>query len=487
VFTVHYSTGQPAQPNQGATNSFGLTGQGRLRIDEHYLSFEGDQGAANFLRGSPRVKRADVANVDYNEANGAFLIRTRNSNRFVILWTTSRADAEAIWALLPHEKTPEFIAEQAHHRRYQQTMSDLGRRAPVTPTIIALNVAMFFVVLVAGGDFVRPDYQLLVRLGSNFGPMTWTGEEWRLLSSTFLHAGIVHIALNMYALYQGGALVERLYGSSRFALLYLLSGLAGSVASGWWDPARNSVGASGAIFGVYGALLAFFAMRRADFPRSLWKSIGSSALLFCGYSLALGAAHPAIDNTAHIGGLLGGLVSGLVLVRPFDAEARKVPQPRRLVLAALAVLLPLGLLAYPLVAGDAGSRPVILRYKHALQAFASVDNQLSAKQAQLQRPGMLNHYERAAMAERLQNEVVVPWRRAAREVLEFPTLPDPASRDGRLQAVFRSYLHARDEALSLRVLALRSGDPASVEKLAEAERRVQEQARQIDLIIKPGT
>ena len=148
---------------------------------------------------------------------------------------------------------------------------------------------------------------------------------------------------------QGGALVERLYGSSRFALLYLLSALAGSVASGWWEPTRNSVGASGAIFGVYGALLAFFAIRRADFPPRLWKSIGSSELLFFSYSLAVGAAHPHIDNTAHIGGLLGGLVSGLVLIRPFDIEARKVAQPMRLVLAAVVVLLPLAWLAYPLI------------------------------------------------------------------------------------------------------------------------------------------
>ena len=169
-------------------------------------------------------------------------------------------------------------------------MSVLGRRAPVTPTIIALNVAVFIVMLLAGGDFVRADSQLLIRFGSNFGPLTWRGEYWRLLSCAFIHFGIFHIALNMYALYQGGELTERLYGSSRYAVIYLLSALAGSVASGWWDPTRNSAGASGAVFGVYGALLVFFAMRRADFPPQLWKSIGSSALLLCGYSLAVGAA-----------------------------------------------------------------------------------------------------------------------------------------------------------------------------------------------------
>ena len=485
AFTVHYSTGQPAQPGQGATNSFKLRGEGRLLIDEQHLTFEGEQNALGFFRGPPRIARADVANVDYNAATGAFLIRTRNSDHFVVLWATSQADAEAIWALLPHEKTAEFIAEQAHHRRYAQTMSDLGRHAPVTPTLIALNVAMFLVTLLAGGNFVQPDSELLIRLGSNFGPMTWTGQEWRLLTSAFLHAGIVHIALNMFALYQGGALVERLYGNTRFALLYLLSALAGSVASGWWEPARNSVGASGAIFGVYGALLAFFALRRADFPPRLWKSIGTSALLFCGYSLAIGAAHPHIDNTAHIGGLLGGLLSGLVLTRPFDVEARKVAQPARLVLAAALVLLPLAWLAYPLVAGD--SWPHILRYQSKLRAFSTIEVQLLEKEQQLLKPRPLEHHDRAVLADRLQNELLEPWRSASRELLEFPTLPDPASRDARLQAALRDYLLAREESLSKRVLVLRNGDPASVEQLAQADKRLKEQSRRMRVILNPGT
>ena len=128
-------------------------------------------------------------------------------------------------------------------------------------------------MLAAGADLMNPNPAIHIRFGSNFGPLTWTGEEWRLLTSAFLHFGLIHIALNMFALYQGGALVERLFGSTRFALIYLLSALSGSVASGWWDPLRNSAGASGAIFGVYGALLAFMVVRRADIPPSMLKSI----------------------------------------------------------------------------------------------------------------------------------------------------------------------------------------------------------------------
>ena len=76
-------------------------------------------------------------------------------------------------------------------------------------------------MLFAGADLMNPNPAVHIRFGSNFGPLTWTGEEWRLLTSAFLHFGLIHIALNMYALYQGGALVERLFGSTRFAVIYL--------------------------------------------------------------------------------------------------------------------------------------------------------------------------------------------------------------------------------------------------------------------------
>ena len=271
---MRYTTGQPARSGQPVSNTFGLTGEGMLTFDADTLVFEGKRsGVLDSLRAAPRIRLADVANVDYNAASSAFLIRTHNGKHYVIIWAASHEDAEAIWALLPQEKTPEFVEDQAAHERFGKVMSMLGKRAYVTPSIIAINVAVFLIMLAAGADLMNPNPAIHIRFGSNFGPLTWTGEEWRLLTSAFLHFGLLHIALNMFALYQAGGLVERLFGSTRFALIYLLSALSGSVASGWWDPLRNSAGASGAIFGVYGALLAFMAVRRADIPPSMLKSI----------------------------------------------------------------------------------------------------------------------------------------------------------------------------------------------------------------------
>src|SRR6187399_874488 len=382
-FRVRYTTGQPARSGQPVSNTFGLTGEGMLTFDANSLVFEGKRsGVIDGLRAAPRIPLADVANVDYNAMSSAFLIRTRSGKHYVIIWAASHEDAEAIWALLPQEKTPEFVEDQAAHERFGKVMSMLGKRAYVTPSIIAINVAVFLIMLAAGADLMNPNPAIHIRFGSNFGPLTWTGEEWRLLTSAFLHFGLLHIALNMFALYQAGGLVERLFGSTRFALIYLLSALSGSVASGWWDPLRNSAGASGAIFGVYGALLAFMVVRRVDLPPSMLRSISSSALLFCLYSLVIGVAHPLIDNACHVGGLLGGFVSGAILARPFTPEARATSQPLKLLVAMVVVALPLAWLAQPLMA-EGGETSANLHFQRDLNSFSQREGEIVRRQTEI--------------------------------------------------------------------------------------------------------
>jgi rhomboid protease GluP len=478
TFAVHFSTGQPVQPGQPRTNTFGLGGPGVVRFDDEFLTFETSRDAPGSGRTPPRFARADVANVDYVADQGVFLIRTRRSDDFVAFKASSREDAEAIWALLPQEKTPEFLAEQERYARYAKNMQELGRHAPVTPVLIALNVGVFFLMAVSGVHLVQPESQSLIDWGSNFGPLTWTGEPWRLLSAAFLHAGILHIALNLFALYQGGALVERLYGSARFALLYLLSAVSGSVVSGWYDPMRNSVGASGAIFGVYGALLVFFALRREDFPHGLWRSIGLSTLMFCGYSLTLGAAHPAIDNAAHVGGLLGGVIAGLLLVRPLDVQSRRHPRPARLALAAAAVLFPAVLLAWPLMNG---SRAEELRFHADYTHFLQPDETYTRRLMEILEPGQGTRGDRLDQARRLRSEVLSPWRASARPLLDAPAL-SPDSPSAARQSAAREYLEAKDRTWSLIVRALESGDPESARAAEQAGRRMHEALRKLNEI-----
>ncbi|HEV7606328.1 MAG TPA: rhomboid family intramembrane serine protease [Steroidobacteraceae bacterium] len=481
-FRVHFSTGQPTRADQPLNNTFGLRGEGKLIVDANGLTFEGERSGFKLgFRGPPRIALADVANVDYNAASNALLIRSRNGEHYIIVWATSREDAEGLWALLPQEKTPEFLADQEHHDRFAKAMSVLGARSFVTPSIIAINVAVFIAMLFAGADLMNPNAAIHIRFGSNFGPLTWTGQEWRLLTSAFLHFGLIHIALNMYALYQGGALVERLFGSTRFALIYLLAAISGSVASGWWDPLRNSAGASGAIFGVYGALLAFLAVRRADIPPSMLKSISSSALLFCLYSLFIGWAHPLIDNACHVGGLLAGFLSGVILARPFTPEARAVAQPAKLVIAALAIGLPLILLAQPLVAEN-GSHAAGLRFERDLENFGPVEADLVRRQTDILTYQPNVRVNRLEIAQRLRQEVLIPWREASKPLLQSATLPQDDSRPARVQAAMRDYLRAREQFLALKILSLESADVSDEARAVNADRRLGMALNQLDVL-----
>jgi rhomboid protease GluP len=164
--------------------------------------------------------------------------------------------------------------------------------------------------------------EVLVQWGSNYGPRTLHGEWWRLGSSMFLHFGLLHVGLNMWALWGSGKLAERLYGSWHFLAIYLFAGLTGSMCSVWWNPAVNSAGASGAIFGVIGALLAFMLNPATRIPTSIARTQLSSLGVFVAYNLLNGFSHAGIDNAAHFGGLVGGFGAGWLMARPLTLEAR---------------------------------------------------------------------------------------------------------------------------------------------------------------------
>ncbi len=160
----------------------------------------------------------------------------------------------------------------------------------------------------------------MIRFGTDYTPLTLAGQWWRLLTSIFLHFGLFHIAFNMWALYVNGRVAERIFGSPRYLVIYLVAGLSGSVASLLWHPIVNGAGASGAIFGVLGAMIAFFLKREGGVPASVIKAQLTSVSIFVAYSLLNAARYQGIDNAAHMGGLVAGFVLGFILSRPLDAE-----------------------------------------------------------------------------------------------------------------------------------------------------------------------
>lgn len=222
-------------------------------------------------------------------------------------------------------------------------------------------------MVVKGASVTQPTSDQLLRWGANFGPLTLTGQWWRLLTAMFVHIGLVHLALNMWCLWQLGLLAEYLYGPKTFLALYMMSGLAASIVSLARNPLVVSAGASGAIFGIAGALIATLYLGKLAAPRGAWRTSLISLVAFAGYNLAFGFLARGIDIGAHIGGLVSGLLLGSVLSVDFRQQAPRLSRMRPMVFPAFAIMLVAGT-----VAVRYAHMPVV-RLEHAEQQLRKGD------------------------------------------------------------------------------------------------------------------
>ena len=201
-----------------------------------------------------------------------------------------------------------------------------GDRIPVvTYGLLAINLVVWIASSVAGGD---SDPRVLLRFGAMFGPLVADGQYWRLLTAMFVHVGIWHSLFNSMALFIFGRPVERFFGHTRFIVIYLLAGLSGSVASFLFNSVAVAAGASGAIFGVLGALIAFFVVQRSVLGDMAQRNI-YGLLLLVGINLWFGLAVPGIDNWAHMGGIMAGFLLGLALAPEYRAIRTQFDAPIR--------------------------------------------------------------------------------------------------------------------------------------------------------------
>ncbi|HEX9940521.1 MAG TPA: rhomboid family intramembrane serine protease [Thermoanaerobaculia bacterium] len=171
---------------------------------------------------------------------------------------------------------------------------------------------LFLTETLLGGS---TDERALVTLGANVPSLVRGGQYWRLVASMFLHIGFFHLLVNGWALYQLGALFEILLGSGWLLLVYFISGIAGSITSVMFSRADLSAGASGAIFGLMGALIAFL-LKRRDVLTPQARSLLLQLLFWAGVNVFLGFSTPGIDNAAHLGGCAAGFLLGLLLPEP---------------------------------------------------------------------------------------------------------------------------------------------------------------------------
>jgi rhomboid protease GluP len=222
--------------------------------------------------------------------------------------------------------------------QFRRTLFAATPRVVMTPLFCLACVATYLAMVASGAPALWPSGIELVGWGANHGPrVLLRAEYWRLLTSVFVHGGLIHLAVNMWSLLAIGPLVERLYGNLAFAVIYLAAGVGGSIASLAASPQRIGVGASGAICGVLGALVAFLATHRRWIPSSLLKSLRANVVAIIAFMAILGFMVPNIDQEAHLGGLAAGFVSGLLLYRPLPVSRSKWPAVRRVLATVLIV------------------------------------------------------------------------------------------------------------------------------------------------------
>ena len=233
----------------------------------------------------------------------------------------------------------------------------------ITPIVVDLNILIFILMVICGVGFIVPEAQSILKWGANFRPSTLDGEWWRLITNFFLHFGIIHLLMNMYALLYIGLLLEPHLGKAKFLAAYFLTGITASVASLWWHELTISAGASGAIFGMYGVFLAMLTTNLIEKTerRMQLTSIG----VFVAYNL-LNGVNGNIDNAAHIGGLMSGLVIGYAYTKSL-----KKPEEKKIGYSTIGILsiviLSISCVVYNKIPKD------IVQWQKKLESFSSIE------------------------------------------------------------------------------------------------------------------
>jgi rhomboid protease GluP len=210
---------------------------------------------------------------------------------------------------------PECEERLAQAARPGITTSGQSRVTPsflITTGLIGLNVLVFVMMVLRGVSPLLPSPQQAIAFGADYGPLTLNGQWWRLVTSMFVHFGIVHIGLNMWCLWNLGRAAEHLMGRASYVLAYFVSGIFASIVSVYWHPMVAGAGASGAIFGMAGVLVSYVYLKKTPSHIKINSKMLGSLGTFIAYNLAFGAL-PGISNAAHIGGLVMGLVVGAML------------------------------------------------------------------------------------------------------------------------------------------------------------------------------
>jgi membrane associated rhomboid family serine protease len=346
-------------------------------------------------------------------------------------------------------------------RPAEQGPFDEALRARTRWPFVAIALSVVYGIVFSRmllGDGALSDPETLVAWGGNFGPRTTNGEWWRLLASTFVHAGILHLLVNAAAVVQVGLVLERLVGHAAFAAVYVAAAAAANLSSLSIYPMVCGVGASGAVFGLYGLLIAsaFWGMLHRSsvtIPLKALGRLGPTAAVFVLYNAVSGS----LGSEPELAGLMTGLVMGLALTR--EVGERK-PAIRRVAYALGATAVIAAAWAIPL-RGVADVRPEIDRIV-ALEDQMTVAYEAAVNQFKL---GAIKAEALAQVIDR----TIMPELHAAQGRLKAFDPDAVPSQHQPLVAGADEYLRLRDESWRLRAEALRKANMVTLRKADLAE------------------
>jgi rhomboid protease GluP len=453
-----------------ADNAFQITGLGALKTHVDNVIdavFDGDGMGVTF---------DDLAEVEADSDARAKLQKTFEKEGFhAHVPGLSLAQVEEARQLLeiepPAADEPAYRTEELHRALMTGTP-----HTPVTFLLIVANVAVFALMVFSGVRSLSPTWKGLIESGGDYGPFTLNGEWWRLLTGAFVHAGLLHLICSLWLLFDLGALMERLLGSIAFLAVYLVSALAGSVASIAWAPTQVHVGAAAALFGVGGALLGVMLVARPGVPLTVVWKLWPSALTFVLYNLFVRYLVPGIDHPAHVGGALAGylagavagLLAGVVLGRWLAPQ-----QPGRLVVPALAIAVA-GCVVAGVVASQLPRRPADHgKYFLVHEDFKRVEPKAMRTFQDALARAQRREIDTDELADIIEKEVLPPWSELRERMADIHEVPSGGEKR---HALYVAYMQAREEAWDTFVRYLRA--PAG--KDADLRNSYHEKDRQAD-------
>ncbi len=292
-------------------------------------------GNGKLLGSTPKSWKTKGQQILVGDEDGGFLVQSemingealdvtginkKNVTSFIKMFNDVKENISATQVDLNKEAI-DLLTERTIATNEQQTkdaeevnaaMNLNGGNLYATYTIIAVNIIVFVLMVLDGAGIMDLNPLIHIKWGSNFTALTLSGDWWRLITSTFIHFGIIHVLMNMYCLYSIGVYLEPMLGKVKYVTAYLCTGVLASLVSLWWHTeGTNSAGASGAVFGMYGL---FLALLTTDLiPKAVRDALLKSIGIFIFYNLAYGMKG-GVDNAAHVGGLVSGFIFGYLFV-----------------------------------------------------------------------------------------------------------------------------------------------------------------------------